>query len=208
MGSLCKKMLRSPIGTLSQLAYMPTASRAPGRLRHVDQHPAKTKRRDVGIGILALGDAVHICVVDGSHEWGYEEREGIFYPTNAPANARWCRVHIAKSHVFRVHSHLVHAGAPGGDVDDDDPLGFDVATTRVHFLVNREDDQEEGGACPVAWPGENHNESTRVEAHDDSSTGASAAPRDSLAAAAATGDGPRDLSAFLEDNGSRAVSVL
>ena len=75
---------------------MLTACGAPGQLWHVDQNPITTTRRDVGLGILALGVAVHIDVVDGSHKWEYEEREGTFHPTNAPAGTRWRRVHIPR----------------------------------------------------------------------------------------------------------------
>ena len=98
--------------------------------------------------------------------------------------------------MFFAHSHLVHAGAPGRRRGGDDPLGFDVAAARVHFLVDRAGNQDESGAYPVAWRGEEQNEGTRVEAHDDGSTGASAVLRDAPAPVAATGDGPRDLSAY------------
>ena len=180
---------------------MLTACGAPGQLWHVDQNPITTTRRDVGLGILALGVAVHIDVVDGSHKWEYEEREGTFHPTNAPAGARWRRVHIPQGHVFLMHSHLVHAGAPGRGGGD--PLRFNPDSARVHFLFGREGNQEEGGTYPVEYRGEEKEQSTRDEARADSSTGAPCdAPRDAPAAAAATG-GPCDLTIFLEYNPSR-----
>ena len=172
---------------------MLTVFGALGQLWHVDQNPTTTTRRDVGFGILALGDAVFICVVNGSHEWEYEEREGTFHPTNAPAGARWRCVHIPKGHVFLAHSHLVHAGAPGRGGGDDDPLGFDVATARVHFLTGRDGNQEEGGTYPVAWRGEEKKQSTRGKACDDGSTGAPRdAPRDAPPAAAAPAEAASD----------------
>ena len=67
MGKLGNPIV-TQIGTLMQLAYMLTAFGAPGQLWHVDQNPITTKRRNVGFGILALGDAVYIDVVDGSHK--------------------------------------------------------------------------------------------------------------------------------------------
>ena len=67
MGKLDKAITTS-IGELLQLVYMLTAFGALGQLWHVDQNPINTNRRDVGFGILALGVAVYIYVVDGSHE--------------------------------------------------------------------------------------------------------------------------------------------
>jgi len=179
MGKL-KEAITTSIGELLQLVYMLTACGAPGQLWHVDQNPITTTRRNVGLGILALGVAVHIDVVDGSHKWEYEEREGTFHPTNAPAGTRWRRVHIPQGHVFLAHSHLVHAGAPGRGGGD--PLRFNPDSARVHFLFGREGNQEEGGTYPVEYRGEEKEQSTRDEARDDSSTGAPCdAPRDATA---------------------------
>ena len=77
----------------------------------------------------------------------------------------------------------------------------------MNFLIDREGNQEEGGAYPVAWRGKEKKQSTRGKARGDSSTGASPAPRGaSAAAAAATGAAPRGLSA-LRNGKSRYVRL-
>ena len=88
--------------------------------------------------------------------------------------------------MFLAHSHLVLAGAPGRGGGDDDPLRFDNATARVHFLIGRDGNQEEGGTYPVKYCGEEKKQSTRGKACDDGSTGSPRdAPRDAPPAAAA-----------------------
>ena len=78
MGKLGNPIV-TQIGTLMQLVYMLTAFGAPGQLWHVDRNPITTTRRDVGFGILALGDAnarKKKCIQDAARNLLETEGEG------------------------------------------------------------------------------------------------------------------------------------